>query len=330
MIEFTLSKETFQAADIMSRVWNNSRGNQFLSHFSRRASYHSEECIWRFFFVISLDMPYNTRGTVTRDPIMQGIPSLFWNIMLAPTGRRLVFPNYCQVFFRHFLQLQPLSNINHLLDFITENPPIGHQSHEERHRHAFLLEILEGSKTCNLASYGPIFQQYYDDRITATQIQQVCSDLPKMFSTILQWCTTANFPRRIDKPLCVKQIYMECFAHDMFACIRLMRQGRPLFMHFFEHQQLYISASIPQNEILQAMRQGSCMRTANQIQIQEHDIDPFTQLNAMLTQHNAANNDLNLHRNLQTSGIVDSTSAVINQRHLLAVLPDTRHKIPKH
>ena len=183
---------------------------------------------------------------------------------------------------------------------------------------------------CTLEFYNSTFRKYYGDLVKFTQIEQIYNDFRKLAGAIIQWYRTAGFSRRTYGDLCVRQVYMECFTHDVFACIRRIRRGRPLFMHFLEHQQLYVSTAIPQNDILQAMQQGSCLRTVRQLQIKEHASDPIQQLNSLLIQHGYRDSDSSVCQIHQTPDAISNNTSVTNQRHLLAVLPNTRHKIPKH
>ena len=102
-----------------------------------------------------------------------------------------------------------------------------------------------------------------------------------------------------------------------------------MFTQFLEQQQLYISASIPSHEILYAFQKKSWMHTAGQILIQEDERDPWIHLPSLDWQDLAHESKAAYASKLLALNDTSTVWPMASQRHLLAILPASRHKIPK-
>ena len=232
------------------------------------------------------------------------------------------------MFFRHFLHLHCGEGICWLLDFINETPSLVQPTYGRRSGSVFLLEIFANNEIQHLDAYKSIFVKHYGNLVQISQIQQVHSEAPKLGHIIRMWLKSSD-RLRIQSFMNMRQLIATCFIHDVHACIRTLRQGRPMFTHFFEQQHLYISASIPSHEVLHAFQKKSWMHTAERIQIQEDECDPWIHLSSFDWQDLTHESKAACASKLLA---LDDTSTVwpmASQRHLLAILPTSRRKIPK-
>ena len=102
-----------------------------------------------------------------------------------------------------------------------------------------------------------------------------------------------------------------------------------MFTQFLEQQQLYVSAYIPSHEILYAFQECSWMHTAGQILIQEDERDPWDYLPPSGWQDLTHGSKAAYASRLLALADTSTVRPIASQRHLLAVLPASRHKIPK-
>ena len=125
------------------------------------------------------------------------------------------------------------------------------------------------------------------------------------------------------------EIYKECVACDLFECVRILRRGRPVFMHYIEHQKLYISSRISRCDITQTLQHCSCLSTANILKIEDHHEQHTNHIRSFINQYDDEIQDDVYGNDGEQGPQIPVGSSIKDERHLLAILPNTRHKIPK-